>query len=402
MKHQERLKGLLAMEAYSLQKSVEDELMPPEIYSGLYSAINKYLGEDFDEIESGHSGAIRSIVRINENTVFSASSDGFLSKWNFSNWQTVGKPTFKKTNIRSNKTVDMKAILSKNGEWLAIGGKAANLELINTKTNESKFFFAHQGKNIYDLEFTPDGKNIITVGGDKTIQQHSIETRETSVLMSLVYNTEAIAISPDGTFLAVGSKQGFLQLFKMKNLNSPVFNISLGSGVSEMNFDKNTQKLIAGLRNGTIYTFDKVNGEYDKNRKNARKLHDQQISAMKFIKYKDKNNNPLNVMALGSYDGTVTVWNLADFGNELYEPLIFDNDQKWVMSLEFINNGDHLAVGYLDGKMKFWALNTESVANELCALLTKKYPDSKQLTASELKQYLGDGIHKDDYKNYCE
>jgi len=403
MKYQDRIKGLLAMEAYSLQKSTNDQLSPPEIYSGLYSAVNKYMGENFDEIEDSHNGAIRSLLSAKGNVIYSASSDGRLSKWAFSDFKDVGKPAFQKSTIKNVATVDIKAAISKNKKWLAIGGKSSTIELINLQNNETKFITMHRGKDIYDLVFTPDNNKLISVGADKTVQQYNLENQQSSILIApLASISEAITVSPNGKYLDVGIKSGHLLLYDFENLNTPIFNVALGSNITKLAFDKSTKMLVAGLENGTLYTFSEKDGSYDKNRSHFRKNHAQRISDIKFRTYTNTDKVVTNVMAVGSYDGTITVWTMSGFAKELYEPLVFDNDQKWVMSIEFLNRGTQLVAGYLDGKMKFWALSTSKVADKLCSLLTQKYSSNKQLSNSEFKQYLGDGIDRNDYPDYCK
>jgi chemotaxis protein histidine kinase CheA len=257
MKYEDRLKDLLAMEAYSLHQTTDGGLVDAEIYNALYSAVANASGEDFDKIEEAHAGAIRSMIKIGKDEMYTTGSDGALKKWSFSSWKETGKPSYKVSNIKnkSANAVDIKTNISQDGEWLVIGGKKSLVELYNIKEETFKIIDLHDGKDVYDLTFSPDSKKIFSVGADNKIKTYNIENGEKEYILPVMFQTEAIAISPDGKWLAVGSNAGFLQLYAVGDYTKPLFNAVLKSGITTLNFDKNTQKLAVGLENGGVYLF---------------------------------------------------------------------------------------------------------------------------------------------------
>ena len=401
MKYQDRVKGLLAMEAFSLETSTDGTLAPPEIYTGLYSAINKFKGEGFDEIEDQHNGAIRGLVSDGKNKMITASSDGNISSWTFSNWKDIGKPKFAKKNLHSQRAVDLVANTSSDGKWVAVGGKKTAVDIINTENNNNKVAVLHQGKDVYDLAFSKDNKKLYSLGGDNTLQEYNMENGNVATKLVFLQRTERMAIHPNGKYIALGNRSGQLQIYDLNNLTVPIMNASLVKKITAISFDEHTESLVVGLGDGTVHLFKSNGGSYSTNNKPFRKNHGQQISDIKFNKYTDTNNNITNVMAIGSYDGTISVWMIDEFENELYEPLRLDNNQKWVTSLDFVDDGNHLVAGYSDGKIKFWSMNTKKLADKLCDILKAKYSIT-QLSDSEFKQYLGTGINRDDYTHYCK
>jgi WD40 repeat protein len=106
-------------------------------------------------------------------------------------------------------------------------------------------------------------------------------------------------------------------------------------------------------------------------------------------------------MAIGSYDGTVSLWVMDKFNDGLYEPLLLEDNQKWVMSLEFMSDGQ-LAVGSLEGQIKFWTLEPRKVADRLCEIIKDKYKTNSALNDSEFKQYLGTDVKRADVQPYCK
>lgn len=403
MKYDEELKGRLAIEAYNLSSRTADEFAPPEIYTGLYSAVAKFEDEEFDEILEGHGGAIRSIIPANNNTMYSASSDGALLKWSFSDWKDVGKPKFDAPQkLKTSNTVDMNAVLSPNGKWLAIGGKSSMTEIVNTQNNQSIFRNLHNSGDLYDLVFSADNKKLISVGSNKKVQSYNLDNGQSSILITLDAVSEAIAISPTGSILAVGDENGKLELYDMNNLNTPILKSDLGKEITEIAFDDHTKDLAIGLIDGSVSIFNHLNGTYSNNKgdRKTRKAHAQRISDIKFMKYVDKSSKVISTMAIGSYDGSVTVWSLNEFKvNELYEPLNFSGGQKWVMSLAFVNEGKQLSVGYSDGKLKFWPLNTKEVAKQLCGSINNSF-DNSDFSKQQMIQYLGEDFTRKQFPKY--
>jgi WD40 repeat protein len=401
MKYDDRLKNLLAMKAFSLHESKIKGLVAPEIYTGLHDAVGNSLPQEFDEIEEAHNGAIRSLITTGNNEFYSAGSDGTLKKWSLSNWKNVGKPTAQSTNIKTGSAIDIKTNISNNGDWIALGGKKSSVELYNTKNKTSKKLNLHGGKDVYDLVYSPDNKQLYSVGADRKVKSYDIERGTTKEVISLTSQTEVISISHDGKWLAVGSNSGVLQLYTGNNYTERFFEDDLNAKITALTFDKSTQMLGVGLENGSIYLFENKNNSYSKDNKFDRKVQGQRISIIKFKKYKD-NATP-EVIAVGSYDGTVSVWAMNEFKNGQYEPLVLQGGkQKWVMSLDFVNEGKQLAVGYLDGKIKFWSLYPKDIADELCKIIVEKHKKNSELTDDEFKHYLGTDIERDNITPYCK
>ncbi|MGB0862824.1 MAG: hypothetical protein ACPG19_04365 [Saprospiraceae bacterium] len=401
LKYDDRLKNLLAMKAFSLHASKVKGLISPEIYTGLHDAVGNSMPQGFDEIEKAHNGAIRSLITTGDDELYSAGSDGTLKKWSLSSWKDVGKPAAQPTNIKTSGAIDIKTTISDNGDWIALGGKKSSIELYNTKNKISKKINLHTGKDVYDLAFSPDNKQLFTVGADKKIKSYDIESGAIKEIVSLTSQTEVISTSQDGKWLAVGSNSGLLQLYKDNNYTQPFFEDDLNTKITALTFDKNTQTLAVGLSNGGVYIFENKNNSYSKDNKLERKVQGQRISTIKFKKY--GSNEASNVIAIGSYDGTVSVWALDEFKDGQYDPLILQGgDQKWVMSLDFVNEGKQLAVGYLGGKIKFWPLYPVNLADKLCEIIAEKHENDSELTDDEFKHYLGEDIERKSITPYCK
>ncbi len=405
MKYQPRLKGLLAMLAFNLHGRTGEELVSPDVFNGLYKAVQQYAQDDFDQITDEHRGAVRSLI-INKGKMFTSSSDGKLIKWKLKSTPFIGKPiSVKEQTFEDRKeNVDLTMVQSPNLKWLATGGKKSDIELINlADNNKSRSIELHQG-DVYDLEFTPDNKYIISIGSDKKIIKYDIEANKIikEFTIPLMFQTEEISIHPDGKILAVGNSLGQLQFFDLSSNNkTPTSNIKMAASISALAFDKFTKRLAVGLTSGAVSLITPQEGNYTKDGIKSRKNHGQQISCIAFKQYRDvKTFEPTtNVMAIGSLDGTASVWNIDQFRNELYEPLFLEDDETWVMSLDFTRGGKQLAVGYLDGKIRFWPLFSDKVAENLCEQIGQK---QFKMNVNEVEQYLGHGIQASHEKDYCK
>ena len=105
-----------------------------------------------------------------------------------------------------------------------------------------------------------------------------------------------------------------------------------------------------------------------------------------------------NYMAVASYDGTVSIWDLRYFLEATYQPLIIDDHRDWVRSLSFAHNDRFLIAGTKDGRMYFWNFNSPDYAQAICNRLSKPvgYPNYDRLDDQVWEQFFGNNIKKDD------
>lgn len=94
------------------------------------------------------------------------------------------------------------------------------------------------------------------------------------------------------------------------------------------------------------------------------------------------------MMAVGSYDGTVSVWDLqkweASRGD--YQPLILDDHDDWVTTCTFLPGDNTLLSGSKLGTVKFWYLDPSAYSSVLCT--GRQWQPSDE----EWREYIGDEL----------
>jgi WD40 repeat protein len=134
---------------------------------------------------------------------------------------------------------------SPDGRLVASAGNDAVIKLLNGMTGASlKLLTGHvygKGKNInkpftgvYAVQFSPDGKNLVSAGADGAIKLWNTATgKEIKSMQGHDGDVTAVAFSPDGRFLVSGGRDGTVRLWDMKSgkernaLNTPDYNRSV-------------------------------------------------------------------------------------------------------------------------------------------------------------------------------
>ena len=433
--YQNTIKGLLAIEAFNMQKTMlEDSTkkdktwLAPEIYTALHSAMVKIKGRDYDEfpkVDTGHIGAVRAIFQASEKRIYTSSSDGKIILWEINKWKQNGKPTLSKVvSVRQEEEIITTSAIKDNGkegkELIAIGGRFSTVELIEPKKDKVRnpklkgkknrsydyeTLRREKIKDVCDMAFK--GNLLYTLGKDSTIRVYDTETAKAKILITLKQKAEHIAVHPNGNIIAVGYKAGNIGLLDINKLDKPLYELTfkkkelVDKPITALVFEENNQQLAFGTSDGYIGLIPMVDNKYNGDDVKFRKSHSYITSAIDFKTFStsDSNDKPLIVMAVGNYDGTVSIWSLSEFENKLYTPFLFDGKGTFVTSLKFVNtpsspDNNQLMVGYFDGTIKFWNMDINSLANNLQCVLKSKFKREK-LLLREIQDY---GLNIKDFK----
>lgn len=98
------------------------------------------------------------------------------------------------------------------GGWAGIATRTGNIRLWKVFTSQLEYGPKHKSE-IFNFEYSPDGKNIISVSEDSTARIARAETgRQTHVIPHPDW-VEDVAISPDGTWFATASDDKLVRVF---------------------------------------------------------------------------------------------------------------------------------------------------------------------------------------------
>lgn len=378
------IKGILAREAYSILRSGDGDKDDSDMYNGLYHAVKAYQKEEFDEIQT-HTGMVQSIaISSDSNTIYSVASDGKLLKLEITKWNDIGLPNYVTTEVQVGEFVEKGIALSSDDKWLAVGGKKSILQIFNKNKSFEKpedTYNLHDRKDVLDVQFLNDNQHIITTGADRKIVKLNLAQREATTLATLPRQAEKLAINPITNDIICGGRNSGLWLVTPDGTTRKRL-APQGVPITALAFGQAGKWLLIGYSNGLMEKWEHKNGTYVKYKSSQR--HFQEITS--FDVTSDRFVSTSN-------DGTAKVWNFERFGQELYEPITLEDNKPWASVAKFVK-GNRVLVGYKDGTLKFWTLESAVLADKLCDVLK-----GKNLTEDERERYIGTEV---EYQSYCQ
>ncbi len=373
------LKALLALQAYKYNRDYGGEVYDNYIYDGLYYAKRDKLkqSQEIDLLRyNGHRENLRAIVYAPSGKEFyTTGSDGKILKWDSETYsfQLLYRPDNNYMNY------DMK--LSHDGKWLAIGGDAPYLLILNLEDLTTKKLEGHTGL-VTDLMFLPDSESFLSYSiQDSTIRIN--DPANSRKLLKFDDRYTALSLSKDGTMLIAGNEKGALDIWDAGNM-SKVKTISrfLGSPIYSIEFSHDNRTIAVGNENGSVY-FGSVR-EMDLFFVSTLPGQRSRINKIKF-------SPDGNLLATASLDGTAQLWVISEMDKML--PVAFRDHNDYVWSIEFSRDNNYLLAGTKDGILKLWPTKAELLAEDMCKYVFRN------LSPTEWERYVGEGV---EYVKTCE
>jgi len=419
-----RLKALVARQAFSLvQKSRFDTLSShPFLYSGLYYALKTLVGNDRTFADRQHDGGIQDIhVQADEQgrfTLYTAGSDGSVKRWTLQNarWPLLGRPDMQVEALPvAGGGVHNAIDISTDGRFLLIAGELDYLQIYDLEQEQVvlRKFLPKDFGEVFNCTFLGAGyRQVAAIGRTRLL------VWQDSVVKQYPYNggPERTAISRAeimGQHNLVAGR-GFYQSgfynFKL-DIFAPLmgeaaypFSFSVRGSREEYNYgrmtataikeiDKGRAILVQGFQNGQILVIEtalSVRGQLRLKQKTQRvystfKPHQASITQITF-------DDTGHYFAVGSLDGTASVWDYHKLDDPAYQPLILDDQEGWVLALAFVPNTSTLIVGDQTGQLHYWPLDPNLLAAKLCEQLRERGsgPAYDRLESEEWRRFFGD------------
>ena len=198
------------------------------------------------------------------------------------------------------------------------------------------------------LEFTPDGKLLISGSQDKTLRSWDVEQRgEPQTLSSQSQNVTGIAIAPDGRMFATATgfwrepnKRGQVRLWELPLRHERGDLLCDDTLFRVVCFDPTGKTLAVGRTGQVVQLWD-----LKARRERASLQSDQEAFSLAFSPDGSR-------LAVGDFRGSVRLWN-AGTGDLL---AVVEAHRDIIYSLAFSPDGHHLATACKDGQVKIWAV----------------------------------------------
>jgi WD40 repeat protein len=238
-------------------------------------------------------------------------------------------------------------VYSSDGKLVASASQTGEIRLWDPTTGKDlkKIGGGHFGDVL--LAFAPDNRTLAAASDGQPIRLYGVPGgQETKTIP--VKDGEAVkslAFAPNGKTLAVGFRQNVARLYAVGGEREPV-NLAYTGGVEALAFSPDGKRL-AGAGWDKVTIWDVTTGQPERQLGKA-----QRVAALAFA----SNNQQL---AVGNYDATVHVWNVAKDGKGQYvsdakEPQIFEGHTSAVFSVVFSANNRTLVSGSHDRTVRLW------------------------------------------------
>lgn len=254
--------------------------------------------------------------------------------------------------------------ISPDQQVIASGGLDGIIRLWCLRTGECVQRLEGHGNWIWQVAFSPDGKTLASCGDDETIKLWNLESGR--CLKTLKGHQDggvwAIDFDQSGNILISGGQDGTVRFWSLNHYSlrgdNPQSHSLQGSSVDTINiqavkahenwiwsvdFNHDSSCFASCSDDGTIKLWDT---------KTANLLRTFAVGGRKILSLQWINTQ--NVLAIGHDDGSITLWQVSN-GRQVK---VLYGHQYWVLTLAFDVTSSILVSGAQDSTARIWDINT--------------------------------------------
>jgi Tol biopolymer transport system component len=209
-----------------------------------------------------------------------------------------------------------------------------------TKTGSQKSSIPLVSQGLFQrVNFSPDGKTIVSGGFDGTIKLWNIDGSERTTIQSNQGRVTSVNFSPDGKTIVSGGFDGTMKLWNLNGSERTTIQSNQGS-VTSVNFSPDGKTIVSGGLGGTMKLWN-----IDGSERTTIQSNQGPVTSVNF-------SPDGKTIVSGGFDGTIKLWNIDGS-----ERTTIQSNQDFVTSVNFSPDGKTIVSSGLNSTMKLWNLD---------------------------------------------
>ena len=234
-------------------------------------------------------------------------------------------------------------------KYAVFGSFDGNIRVVAYDTSDITLLDNAHKKPVISLSFSSDGRFMASASqDDEIIFWNMVDFRQIKRIKKHGHGVRAVAVSPKGDILYIAFPNSIYEYETSKWVNTAIFE-GYDNGIYSIAINSSGEKIAAGSKLGDIYITDINKQEIVKTIKAGRQV----IISLDFAGSK-------NILASGSYDRTVRIYNI-DSSKTLNEFSLFSDT---IRGVALNNDGSKVLAGSDDGNILIYDLSSGAVKNQ--------------------------------------
>jgi len=364
LKDQPQGAGLIALEAYQMNRDNGGRAEDPDIFAALRDTRER-LSPDLVERQPGN---IRTLaVTADGRNALAAGDDGRILRFDL---EHGGKPV-----VVGNAAGPVRS-LAVGGNMFAVGNSTGTIEIRDLRNPAAPPRVLTAGTaGVSAVAFAPAGGALASATLDGSVKLWDLKGNGTGITMpgTSEKRVTSVAFSRDGKWLAAGRAQGGLLWHVPQPAEAPRA-VCAGLDVRSLAFHPREDMLACGGGRGEI-KLELFASDMTLPLAPVSLLgHSSSVNALSF------NGN---FLSSASSDSTLRLWDLLHITES---PIVLHGHQSWVWTVAFTPDGERLVSGGEDRTLRVWPAQTRLLAAELCTAMGAHQKDFVQLQEAGWKE----------------